>query len=136
MSDHLNPERRSLNMAAVKSKNTAPEMQVRKMVHAMGYRYRLHDPRLPGKPDLVFSSLRKVLFVHGCFWHSHNGCKRATIPKTHAAFWKPKLLGNAARDQCNRSQLKTMGWRVLTIWQCELKNTRKLAEKIDAFLAN
>lgn len=123
-------------MAAVRSKDTGPEIAVRKIVHALGYRYRLHDPKLPGKPDLVFASRRKVLFVHGCFWHCHTRCKRATIPETRADFWVKKLASNVERDRRNRRQLRAMGWKVLTVWQCRLKDKRKLTELIDGFLAD
>ncbi|MBV8630156.1 MAG: DNA mismatch endonuclease Vsr [Silvibacterium sp.] len=135
MPDHLNRRERSLNMAAVHSKDTGPEMAVRKIAHALGYRYRLHDPKLPGRPDLVFPSKHKAIFVHGCFWHRHNRCRRASTPKTHEAFWQEKFLGNAARDKSNRRQLKKLGWSVFTVWQCELKNPGRLAERLDEFLA-
>jgi DNA mismatch endonuclease (patch repair protein) len=136
VTDHLSHRKRSLNMAAIHAKNTIPELAVRKIVYGLGYRYRLHDPKLPGKPDLVFPSRRKALFVHGCFWHKHNGCSRATIPKTRTDFWEAKLGSNAARDRRNRRQLLRLGWRVLTAWQCELKDPRRLAERLDEFLAN
>lgn len=97
--DHLSREKRSQNMAAIHSEDTSPEIAVRKMVYALGYRYRLHVPDLPGKPDLVFPSRKKILFVHGCFWHCHNRCKRATIPKTRTVFWRNKLSANAERDR-------------------------------------
>ncbi|HEV2464753.1 MAG TPA: very short patch repair endonuclease [Acidobacteriaceae bacterium] len=134
--DRLSHEKRSLNMAAVHSKNTGPEMAVRKIVHALGYRYRLHVPQLPGTPDLVFPSRGKILFVNGCFWHGHNRCKRAAHPVTHAAFWRAKLAANVTRDQHNRRELRKLGWKVFTVWQCELKNPIRLAERIDAFLAD
>jgi DNA mismatch endonuclease (patch repair protein) len=129
--DHLNREKRSLNMAAVRSEDTTPELAVRKIVHSLGYRYRLHVPELPGKPDLVFPSRRKIIFVHGCFWHSHNKCKRATTPKTRTLFWQEKLLGNATRDQRNQRQLRELGWKVLTVWQCELKKPNRLRGRIE-----
>ncbi|WP_350449024.1 very short patch repair endonuclease [Paracidobacterium acidisoli] len=136
MTDHLNSDRRSLNMAAIHAEDTGPEMAVRKIVHSLGYRYRLHDPNLPGKPDLVFPSRQKALFVHGCFWHRHTGCKRATIPKTRTDFWQTKLLANATRDRHVRYQLRKMGWKVLTVWQCELKKPARLMERLNEFLAD
>ena len=136
MTDHVDQRQRSLNMAAVHSKNTKPEIAVRRIVHMMGYRYRLHDPKLPGKPDLVFSSRCKTIFVHGCFWHRHNGCRYTTTPKTRTDFWEAKFRTNVARDRRIRRELKKMGWAVLTVWQCELKKSEKLTERLDAFLAN
>ena len=123
-------------MAAIRSKDTSPELAIRKMVYALGYRYRLHDPKLPGKPDLVFSSRRKALFVHGCFWHRHNGCGRATIPKTRREFWEAKLSRNVLRDKRNLRLLRKLGWKVLTAWQCELENPTKLRKRLDEFLSN
>jgi DNA mismatch endonuclease, patch repair protein len=122
-------------MAAVHSENTGPEMAVRRIAHALGYRYRLHDPKLPGKPDLVFPSKRKVIFVHGCFWHVHKRCSRATTPRTRAKFWEQKLSGNVQRDVRNRRHLRKLGWTVLTIWQCELKNPTKLRKHLNEFLS-
>lgn len=136
MTDHVDRKTRSLIMAAVRSEDTKPELAVRKIVHAMGYRYRLHDRKLPGRPDLVFVSRCKAIFVHGCFWHRHTGCRYATSPKTHVAFWKAKFSYNVARDRRNRRELKKMGWVVLTVWQCELKNPKKLTERLNEFLAN
>ena len=136
MADHLSRKKRSANMAAIHSKDTSPELAVRKMVHGLGYRYRLHDPKLPGKPDLVFPSRKKVLFVHGCFWHCHTRCKRATIPKTRADFWQKKLASNIERDRRNRRELRALGWETMTVWECGLKNQQKVSERIDGFLAN
>lgn len=135
MADRISREQRSLNMAAIHSKNTGPELAVRKIVFSLGYRYRLHDPKLPGKPDLVFPSRRKVLFVHGCFWHGHNRCRRATTPKTHTEFWQRKIAANMIHDRQVRRRLRDLGWKPLTIWQCELRNQRRLTERIDEFLA-
>ena len=123
-------------MAAIRGKDTSPELAVRKMVYALGYRYRLHDPKLPGRPDLVFPSRKKAIFVHGCFWHRHNGCRRATIPQTRSAFWETKLSGNVQRDEQNRRLLRKLGWKVLIAWQCELKNTTKLRRRLDEFLSD
>jgi DNA mismatch endonuclease (patch repair protein) len=125
---------RSSTMRAVKSRDTKPEMIVRRMVHAMGKRYRLHRDDLPGKPDLTFPRLRKIIFVHGCFWHGHD-CKRgAREPKTNVDYWRNKIARNRSRDNDNRNKLNNLGWDVLVIWECELKNKECLAEIIKAFL--
>src|SRR5882762_10482633 len=116
MADKLSPKRRSENMRRIKSKDTNPELLVRRLVHSLGYRYRLHGRNLPGKPDLVFGSRRKIIFVHGCFWHAHT-CKVAHIPKTNTPYWNPKLLRNQARDKKNIETLKADGWDVLVIWE-------------------
>ena len=136
MTDHVDRAKRSFIMAAVHSKDTKPEMLVRKVVHALGYRYRLHDTKLPGRPDLVFPSRRKAIFVHGCFWHRHPKCKYATMPKSRVDFWERKFCANVARDRCVRRELKKMGWTVLTVWQCELEKNEKLTEQLDDFLAD
>jgi DNA mismatch endonuclease (patch repair protein) len=136
VTDHVSPEKRSKIMAAVRSSNTAPEMAVRQMVHGLGYRYRLHVQALPGKPDLVFPSRRKVIFVHGCFWHRHARCRYATSPKTRTEFWKDKFSTNVTRDRRVRRELKKLGWSILTIWQCELKKPQELEVRIDEFLAD
>jgi len=109
---------------------------MRKIVHSLGYRYRLHDPKLPGRPDLVFALRRKAIFVHGCFWHRHTRCRYTTTPKTRTAFWEAKFSSNVSRDRRTRHLLKKMGWKVLTVWQCELKNLKKLTERLDEFLAS
>ena len=120
--DKLSQMQRSKNMAAVKGKNTTPEIRVRRMLHQMGYRFRLHRKDLPGKPDIVLPKYRVCIFVHGCFWHQHPGCKRATIPQTHKLFWKEKFYKNSERDLQTKQHLKELGWRVYTIWECETKN--------------
>jgi DNA mismatch endonuclease (patch repair protein) len=120
-------------MSRVKSKNTTPEMAVRHLVFGMGYRYRLHDKRLPGRPDLVFSGRRKVVFVNGCFWHGHVGCRYARLPKSRVDFWRAKIEKNQARDRMNIASLESSGWKVITIWQCELKNIETLANKLYDF---
>jgi DNA mismatch endonuclease (patch repair protein) len=122
-------------MAAVHSKNTKPEMVVRKLVFGMGYRYRLHSASLPGKPDLVFPGRNKVIFVHGCFWHRHKGCRYAASPKTRVDFWEAKFDANVARDKRTNRELKKLGWSVLTVWQCQLKKPDRLARKLDDFLS-
>lgn len=124
---------RSDNMRAIPNKNTAPEMAVRSLVHRLGYRFRLHRSDLPGKPDLVFPGRRKVIFVHGCFWHFHN-CKNGLIPNTNQDFWLTKLQGNKLRDRKNIRALSKQGWKALVIWQCELKHGHSLDSKVKRFL--
>ncbi len=121
-------------MARVRSKNMRPELAVRKLVFAMGYRYRLHGTGLPGHPDLVFSSRKKVIFVHGCFWHRHRGCGLARLPKSRLEFWEPKLEGNRVRDEKNTEALARDGWKVLTVWECQLKDTAGLERRVRRFL--
>lgn len=132
--DGLTPAERSARMALVRSKNTKPELLVRRLVHAMGYRYRLHRRDLPGTPDLVFPGRSKVIFVHGCFWHRHAHCALARLPKTRGDFWLAKLTANAERDARNVRALRRLGWGVLTIWECQLRNTTVLANRIGRFL--
>ncbi len=120
-------------MSQVKSKNTTPEWITRRLVFGMGYRYRLHDKRLPGKPDLVFSSRRKIIFIHGCFWHGHEGCLYAKIPKTNTQFWTKKFIRNRERDYEIQQKLKDAGWKVLVVWQCELKNIEQLKRTLHDF---
>ena len=123
-------------MARVRSKDTGPEMLVRRTVHRLGYRYRLHRKGLPGRPDLVFAPRRKVIFVHGCFWHQHpdSDCKLARVPKSRPEFWIPKLEGNRARDQRTREALTDQGWQVLEIWECQCKEGEQLENMIRDFL--
>lgn len=134
--DTLSPEARSERMGRVRAKNTKPEMTVRRLIHWMGYRYRLHDKRLPGNPDLVFRSRRKVIFVHGCFWHRHPdpNCKLARMPKSRQDFWEPKLEGNRERDERVREMLEGDGWSQMAVWECECRQTDQLENKIRAFL--
>ena len=134
MTDVLDPETRSLVMSRIRGKDTKPEMLVRRLIHSLGYRYRLHDARLPGKPDLVFASRRKAVFVHGCFWHQHTCPKGARQPKTQVDFWKSKLEGNVERDKRNLARLIEQDWGVLVIWECETKDRDSLKEKITRFL--
>ncbi len=131
--DRFSPQQRSLIMSRVRSKNTVPEMIVRRLVHGMGFRYRLHDPSLPGKPDMVFRRLRKVIFVNGCFFHAHD-CASGTIPKSNRKFWRDKLAKNAIRDRSDRQELAQKGWRVLTVWQCELSQKSVLKDRLRRFL--
>jgi len=132
--DTLSPAERSERMARIRSKDTRPELWVRRLVHRMGYRYRLHVESLPGRPDLVFRKRRKAIFVHGCFWHRHGGCKLARLPKSKLDFWRPKLEANRERDLKNQAALKQMGWDVLVIWECELGDLQRLAKRVEEFL--
>ncbi len=134
MTDKLTPARRSSNMAKIRSKNTLPEMAVRRLVHRLGFRYRLHIGRLPGKPDLVFPRLRKIIDVRGCFWHQHDGCLDSHIPKSRREYWRPKLLRNKSRDQTNERKLRAQGWMVLRVWECELHDLERLRKQVVAFL--
>jgi len=127
-------EHRRWTMSQVKSKDTAPEMIVRRLLHSMGYRYRLHDKALPGKPDLAFAGRKKVIFIHGCFWHGHD-CKRgARIPSTRQDYWLSKVGKNKERDARSVSSLEQAGWDVLVVWECELKDRVALAERLAQFL--
>lgn len=124
MTDRIDQKRRSANMAAIKAKHTGPEVSVRKALHAKGFRFRLHRSDLPGRPDVVLPKYRVALFVHGCFWHRHQGCADASIPKSNTEFWLTKLNGNVSRDKRNREELIALGWRVYVVWECELKNKK------------
>ena len=131
MADTLTPAGRSERMSRIRGKNSKPEMLVRRIVHGMGYRYRLHDKRLPGSPDLVFRGRKKVIFVHGCFWHRHEGCRKAgPAPKTRTAFWQAKFDRNKARDARNADTLREAGWNVATIWECETRDPEKLTDQL------
>ncbi len=121
-------------MAAVRGRDTGPEMVVRRLVHSLGYRYRLHNRKLPGVPDLVFPCRRKIIFVHGCFWHRHPGCKLARMPKSRLDFWVPKLEGNHERDEKNAKLLRNSGWRVKVIWECETTHPERLRKGLERFL--
>jgi len=132
--DSLSPKERSEIMARVRSKNTRPELLVRKLVFALGYRYRLHARALPGCPDLVFRPRHKVIFVNGCFWHRHANCDLARIPKSRIDFWTTKLEGNRDRDERNKWALAREGWKVLTIWECQLRDAVRLEARIRRFL--
>lgn len=134
MVDSLDQAARSAVMARVRGKNTRPEMIVRKLVFAAGYRYRLHVRKLPGSPDLVFPSRKKVIFVHGCFWHRHDNCASSRLPKSRVGFWSDKLNGNKARDARNYEVLVQAGWQVLVIWECELGDLSMLEETVRIFL--
>jgi len=134
--DTLNPQERSERMARVRSKDTKPEMRVRRLVHALGYRYRLHDGKLPGRPDLVFPGRKRVVFVHGCFWHQHRCPRGARMPKSRPEFWRPKLEGNRRRDARVVRELRRLGWRALVVWECRTgpADAARLADRLIRFL--
>ena len=138
MADKLTPERRSWNMSRIRGKNTKPELLVRKLLHAKGYRYRLHGTtrggRLPGNPDLVFAGRHKVIFVNGCFWHFHDCKVGLHSPTANADFWETKRARTRERDLVQREQLRAAGWDVLTVWECELRDSSVLEERLTAFL--
>lgn len=134
MTDIMTREERSALMSRIGSRNTKPEMRVRRLLHGLGYRYRIHRKDLPGCPDIVFVSKRKVIFVHGCFWHRHAGCKLAAEPKTRVGFWKNKFRKNVERDASAVAALVEMGWDVLTVWECETRDLEKLEGSLIAFL--
>lgn len=127
---------RSAQMSLVRSRDTKPEMRVRQTLHAAGLRYRLHDRRLPGSPDLVFPSRRIVVFVHGCFWHRHEGCAATRMPKSRLEFWAPKLAGNVVRDKKQRAALEAQGWTVMVVWECETKDATVLRSLADMLRAD
>jgi DNA mismatch endonuclease (patch repair protein) len=132
--DVLSQERRSDNMRQIRAKHTRPEMIVRRLVHGMGFRYRLHVPDLPGKPDLVFPRWKKIIEIRGCFWHQHSGCVDAHIPKSRGEYWQPKLERNLERDIANLRGLRACGYRVLVLWECQTKNMTRLSARIARFL--
>lgn len=132
--DIVEPAKRSLMMSGIRGKNTKPEMVVRRFLHAQGYRYRLHRKDLPGKPDIVLSKLKVCVFVHGCFWHRHPGCRYAVLPKTRAAFWEAKLNANVDRDQASIRALQKAGWNVFVIWECELRRPNAVLQTLSESL--
>ncbi|WP_081890520.1 very short patch repair endonuclease [Paenibacillus tyrfis] len=123
MVDSLTTEQRHQMMSKIRSKNTVPEMIVRKYLHSKGFRYRLHDKKLPGKPDVVLPKYKTAIFVQGCFWHAHKGCKYYCSPKSNTEYWLKKIEGNILRNQLNQQALKKMGWNVIIVWECELKRS-------------
>lgn len=131
MTDIVSSEKRSEMMAGIRSKDTSPEVRLRRLLHGYGYRYRLHRKDLPGTPDIVLPRWKAVIFVHGCFWHLHEGCKLAKMPATRREFWEAKLAKNRMRDQTAVSRLRASGWRVLVVWECYLRAT-----KDDSYLMN
>lgn len=134
MVDHLSKEHRSWNMSRIRSKDTKPEMIVRSLLHRMGYRFRLYRKDLPGKPDIVLPKYKTVIFVHGCFWHRHKGCNRCTNPSSHRKYWSAKFDRNIKKDHLNRVELRKLGWGVLVIWECEVKNRNKLTRRFLKYL--
>jgi DNA mismatch endonuclease (patch repair protein) len=134
MADHLTPERRSENMRRIRSGDTAPEIMVRRVLSALGLRYRLHDAKLPGKPDIVLRSRRIVIFVHGCFWHQHARCRHGRKPRSNETYWNAKLTANVSRDRRHARELRADGWSVLTIWECELSNPEKLLVRLSRLI--
>lgn len=134
MVDVHNKKQRSFNMSQIRSKNTSPEIIVRSLVHRMGYRYALHRSDLLGHPDLVLVRHKKIIFVHGCFWHKHR-CRYGQVnPATHAKFWQEKRLGNVERDKRNLKELRFAGWKVLVVWECQTRDTKSLSSRLKTFL--
>ena len=129
--DHLTVEERSRNMSKIRSKNTLPERAVRSLLHKNGYRFRLHKKELPGTPDIFLPKYNTAVFVHGCFWHQHKGCKKATIPKTNTAYWFSKLNKNVVRFKKSKNELKTMNLKIVVIWECEINDTRKILKRFE-----
>ena len=134
MADKLSAERRSANMRRIRSKDTNPEIALRSLIHRLGYRFRLHRKDLPGKPDIVFPSRQKVIFVHGCFWHQHPGCREGRMPGSRREYWEPKLRRNQERDAASQASLTGQGWRCLTVWECELKDAAAVRKTVKRFL--
>jgi len=132
--DNLSNAARSENMRRIRSRDTSPEVTVRSMVHRMGFRFRLHRKDLPGCPDIVLVCLRKIIFVHGCFWHQHSACGEGRLPKSRQEYWGPKLQRNKERDVQHRADLRRLGWRMLVVWECELKRPGHLENKLRRFL--
>lgn len=132
--DRISEERRSWNMSRIKGKDTSPEIRVRSTLHQMGYRFRLHRADLPGKPDITLTRLRLVVFVHGCYWHRHPGCKYAYTPKSKVEFWTDKFTKNVERDQRNATSLLDLGWQVAVVWECETKCKKALIKLMDDLL--
>jgi len=131
MSDNLTKERRSWNMSRIRSKDTKPELIVRRLLHSEGYRFRLHRKDLPGKPDIVLTKHKSIVLVHGCFWHRHKNCPDATLPKSRKAFWDDKLSRNVERDKVVESTLRRAGWKVVVIWECETTNPELILTRIE-----
>lgn len=137
MADTIAPARRSENMRRIRSKGMEPELRIRRLLFLLGYRYRLHGKTLPGRPDIVFPSRRKVVFVHGCFWHQHknDSCRITRLPKSNLAYWLPKLRRNVDRDAAHQVELKKSGWKSLVIWECELDDIDSVTKKLKRFMS-
>lgn len=133
--DRLSKSKRSWNMSRIASKNTRPEKAVRALLHRMGFRFRLYRKDLPGCPDIVLPKHRTVIFVHGCFWHQHKGCRRCFMPSSNTEYWSAKLKNNVARDRENRKKLKRLGWRCIIIWECEISNLSSVRKKLRSLAA-
>lgn len=133
--DNLNPDERSALMSRVRSRDTAPERALRRLLTSMGYRYRLQYRRVPGRPDVALPGRRKVIWVHGCFWHQHPGCPRATVPKSRPEFWVPKLEGNRRRDLATQAEARQLGWDTFIVWECELRDRDQLTKRLEEFLS-
>ena len=131
MVDHLTNEQRSWNMSRIRSKDTKPEIIVRSLLHRMGYRFRLHNSKLPGTPDIVLKKYKTVVFVNGCYWHRHKGCKRCTTPSENQDYWLPKFERRVQKDKEDRKELTKRGWKVIVIWECETKSQEKILKIID-----
>ena len=136
MVDTLSPAARSALMSRIRNRDSKAEMAVRRLLHGIGYRYRLHRSDLPGTPDLVFPGRSSVIFVHGCFWHMHEGCKRARMPKSRLAYWVPKLEGNRRRDRRNERSLRARGWRVMVVWECQVADLDRIERRARRFLGD
>ena len=132
MTDIINKEQRSWNMSRIRAKDTKPELAVRSLLHRMGYRFRLHRRDLPGRPDIVLPKYRTVIFVHGCFWHQHSGCRFSNVPKSRQDYWTEKLEGNVRRDRRHQRSLRKQGWKVFIVWECQTKNPVKLQRLVTA----
>ena len=130
MTDTLSKAKRSERMSRIRGKDTGPERRVRSLLHRAGYRFRLHGSDLPGRPDIVLPKYRAVVFVHGCFWHRHKGCKIASTPKTHRKFWADKFARNVANDRKHTRRLRRLGWKVLVVWECQLKHPEKVQARL------
>lgn len=130
MADNLTQAMRSKIMGSIKSKNTKPEIMVRSLLHRMGFRFSLHNKHLPGKPDIFLRKYRTAIFVHGCFWHRHKNCRGATVPASNVDFWNEKFSRNVARDKKNKTELRRLGWKTITVWECELKAPDKLSTRL------
>ena len=130
MGDNLTKEQRSYCMSRIRGANTKPELEIRKIIWHMGFRYRLHVNHLPGKPDLVLAKYRTVIFVHGCFWHHHSNCSRSFMPKSNKRYWLNKIHGNVERDKTNEIKLEKLGWRVITVWECEVYKKKPLLKRL------
>lgn len=128
------PEQRSRNMAAIRGRNTGPELQVRRILHRMGFRFRLHRRDLPGTPDIVLPRYRTVILVHGCFWHRHPGCRFSTTPRTRREFWQEKFRQNMERDRRQITEIEAMGWTVIVVWECELRDPGALEQRLECQL--